>query len=104
MCAHPAVAPWTPTTPASTPPRSSSRPVVALRVRTVPGSTTPAAAYGGAACGAGGCPELLLSAPPEKWPRWLAGLVVRVRPDDFRVRPVDLEGSLDLLTIAVMPR
>lgn len=49
-------------------------------------------------------PELLLSAPPEERPRWLRALVDRVRPEDFRVRPGDLEGSLELLAIAVTPR
>lgn len=49
-------------------------------------------------------PDLLLAATPDRWPRWLAALVTRVRPDDFRVRAAAVDASLDLLAVAETPR
>ncbi|HVM13534.1 MAG TPA: class I SAM-dependent methyltransferase [Egibacteraceae bacterium] len=48
-------------------------------------------------------PDLVLGAPPQEWPRWLAALVARVRPGDFRLRADDLDTSLDLVALARRP-
>lgn len=44
-------------------------------------------------------PDLVLAAPPGRWPSWLAEAVAAVTVDDFAVHSGDLEGSLDLLAI-----
>lgn len=49
-------------------------------------------------------PELVLATPPRQWPRWLRALVTRVGPRDFRLRSTDLDGSLDLVAVAAVPR
>lgn len=45
----------------------------------------------------------LTAGPPDTWPRWVRGLVHRVRAHDFTVRTRDLDRSLDLLAVCRVP-
>jgi SAM-dependent methyltransferase len=55
--------------------------------------------------------DLVTSAPPADWPRWLRAVVHRVRSDWFRVEPgtvaadgtSDLDATLDLLAVCRVP-
>lgn len=49
-------------------------------------------------------PDLVLSAPPQEWPRGLEALVARIRPADFRLRRPHPDESLDLVAVAKRPR
>jgi SAM-dependent methyltransferase len=42
--------------------------------------------------------------PPQEWPRAYRAVVHRITVDDFRVRPDDLDTSLDLVAVCRVPR
>jgi SAM-dependent methyltransferase len=44
-------------------------------------------------------PDLVLAAPPEEWPGWLAELVADLTADDFVLHTDALDASLDLLAV-----
>jgi SAM-dependent methyltransferase len=44
-------------------------------------------------------PDLVLDAPPARWPAWLAQAVTAVTAADFAIGAEDLEGCLDLLAV-----
>ena len=45
-------------------------------------------------------PNLVLSAPPERWPGWLQAVVSAIRPSDFVIHGDEIDASLDLVALA----